>query len=418
MKTEANIADSGKTLEKEARQIQRIAAYGFLQNLAIVLMKAVLAFVTGSLVITASAIDSATDSISSLVLYLGLKLSEQKTRAFPMGLYKIENLLSVVIAFFIFYAGFEIAHRTFFSEVAPPDISLTAILLILFAAIMTLAFGQYVIAAGRRTESPILIAEGRHRQTDVLSTVVVLISITMSYFKFEAGLFGLNVDQIATILVLLFVGFTGWELLRDGMRVLLDASIDHETLLKVRGIIESEPMVSEVISLVGRNAGRFRFLQAVVTMRTENLQKAHEISDRIEDNIHKSVPRVERVVIHYEPHALEHVRIAVPLADRGGKLSHHFGDSPFFAFVRMRIRDRQIVEEEMVRNPFTDTAKGKGIQVAEWLVEKKVDRLLLPGEIKSKGPGYVFANAGVKILTVAAENLDKALSQVLKGADL
>lgn len=418
MKMNVDSSDKISPPEKESRQIQRIAAYGFLQNLAIVLMKAVLAFATGSLVITASAIDSATDSISSLVLYLGLKLSEQKTSAFPMGLYKIENLLSVVIAFFIFYAGFEIAHHTFFSEVTPPDISLTAILLILFAAIVTLAFGQYVIAAGRRTGSPILIAEGRHRQTDVLSTVVVLISITMSFFKFEAGFLGLNVDQIATILVLLFVGFTGWELLRDGMRVLLDASLDPDTLLKVRGIIESEPMVSEVKSLVGRNAGRFRFLQAVVTMRTENLQKAHEISDRIEENIQKSIPRVERVVIHYEPHALEHVRIAVPLADRGGTLSRHFGDSPFFAFLRVRMRDRLVVEDETVLNPFTDTAKGKGIQVAEWLVEKKVDRLVLPGEIKSKGPGYVLANAGVKILTVSAENLEKALPQVLQGTDL
>jgi len=120
MKMNVDSSDKISPPEKESRQIQRIAAYGFLQNLAIVLMKAVLAFATGSLVITASAIDSATDSISSLVLYLGLKLSEQKTSAFPMGLYKIENLLSVVIAFFIFYAGFEIAHHTFFSEVTPP----------------------------------------------------------------------------------------------------------------------------------------------------------------------------------------------------------------------------------------------------------------------------------------------------------
>ena len=414
METDFNSTDQIKTQEKESRQIQRVAAFGFFLNLALTAMKAVLAFLSGSLAITASTIDSATDSIASLVLYFGLKLSDQKTSTFPLGLYKIENLLSVIIAFFIFFAGYEILHHTFFSPVLPPDISLTAILLILAGTISIFAFGQYVITAGRRTESPTLIAEGRHRQTDVLSSVVVLISISLSYFDLEIGLFGLTVDQIATILVLLFVARTGWELLSDGMRVLLDASLDHKTLTSVRKIIESELMVSGVRSLVGRNAGRFRFLQAVVTMRTDNLKKAHEISDRIEGKIQSSIPRVERVIIHYEPHNHDNVRIAFPLSDKDGTLGRHFGDSPYFAIVEMGLKDHRIVEREVVRNPYLDLEKGKGIQVAEWLVQSRVDRLVLVEEIKSKGPGYVFTNAGVKIQMAAAKSLEEALSGIVE----
>lgn len=407
-----NNADKTERKDPETREIQRVALYGFLLNLCLAVMKGVLAFWSGSLAVTASAVDSATDSVASLVLLVGLTISNKKSAAFPMGLYKVENLLSVTMALFIFFAGYEIARHAFSPAASPPDISLTTILLILSATLAILLFGQYAMAAGRRTESPTLIAEGRHRQADALSSVVVLVSIAISYFELEIDLYGITVDQIAAVLVLLFIAHTGWELLSDGMRVLLDASIDHDTLTEVRQIIEAEPMVAEVESLVGRNAGRFRFLQAVVTVRTDDLQKAHEISERVEAAIRERVPHVERVVIHYEPQPRESLLIAVPLSDPDGRLSAHFGEAPYFGVVRLRVRDHHIEEESILKNPHVDMEKGKGIRVAEWLVEKKTDRVALTEEIMKKGPGYVFSNAGVKVHVVSATDLKGAIASL------
>ncbi len=405
-----NEIDGMDSRYEETIQIQKIAFYGFLLNLGLTGLKSALAFLSGSLSITASAVDSATDSVASLVLYVGLKLSNRKTSVFPLGLYKIENLLSVAMAFFIFFAGYEIAHHAFSPVIAPPDISVGTILLISSGAIATFIFGQYVIAAGRRTESPTLIAEGRHRQADVLSSLVVVISISISHFNLNIDLFGITVDQISAVLVLLFVAHTGWELLVDGMRNLLDASIDHETLTKIQKIIESESLVTEIRSLIGRNAGRFRFLQAVVSMRTNDLHKAHTISKRIESSIRHQVPHVESVIIHYEPQTQEYIRIAVPLSDKDGKLSGHLGDSSHFAILLLRAEDQQIIEQEVVKNPYRDLVKGKGIRVAEWLVEKNIDQIALTEEIKNKGPGYVFTNAGVKIHVIHETSLEKAIS--------
>jgi cation diffusion facilitator family transporter len=401
-----------ETLDRETRQIQRIALFGFLLNLGLTVMKGALALVSGSLAITASTIDSATDSVASLILYVGLKLSTRKTPTFPLGLYKIENLLSVAVAFFIFFAGYEIARHAFSTASAPPDISRTVIVLIAVATAAVFAFGYYAMAAGRRTESPTLIAEGRHRQADALSSVVVLVSVVLGFFQVEAEVFGITVDQIAAALVLLFIAHTGWELLSDGMRVLLDASLDHETLAAVERIIEEDPRVEEVQSLVGRNAGRFRFLQATVTVRTGDLEKAHSISEAIALNIQERVPHVERVAIHCEPQAREFYQIAVPLADSDGRLSSHFGESPYFALARFRLRNRQVEGQEIVENPFRKLEKGKGIRVAEWLVENHVDYVVLSEEIKHKGPGYVFSNAGVRTHVVSAEDLEGAMDSV------
>jgi divalent metal cation (Fe/Co/Zn/Cd) transporter len=62
---------------------------------------------------------------------------------------------------------------------------------------------------------------------------------------------------------------TGWQLLSDSMRMLLDASLDPETLAKARTIIEEQPGVVNVNSLTGRNAGRYRFLETEVALNLE-----------------------------------------------------------------------------------------------------------------------------------------------------
>ena len=96
---------------------------------------------------------------------------------------------------------------------------------------------------------------------------------------------GISIDQIAAAVVLIFIAWAGWELLVDGMRVLLDASIDFETLDQVKRILEGHPMVVKVTSLIGRNAGRFRFLQTSMILRTGDLEKAHQISQILEEEI-------------------------------------------------------------------------------------------------------------------------------------
>jgi len=399
--------------DQEARLIQRVALFAFLINLGLTIMKAILAVLSNSLAVSAGAIDSATDSIASLVLYGGVKLSSKKSPHFPLGLYKIENVISVIVAFFIFFAGYEIAHQIITPSMEQPGVSLMVIVLLFLGTVVTFLFGHYALATGKRTGSPTLLAEGRHRQVDVISSLVVLASAGMSYFRVQVTLFGISIDQIAAGLVLIFIARAGWGLLSDGMRVLLDASIDFETLERVKTIIEGEPMVAEILSLAGRSAGRFTFLQTDVILRTDDLKKAYQVSEDIERSVRQQVPHVGKVVIHYEPKKREQVLIAVPLSDPGGRVSDHFGQSPYFALITMRLPDRHIVKQEILENPHRSLQTAKGIQVAEWLVEKKIDEVVINEDLSRKGPGYVFLNAGVKIRNIAKKQLHELIETIV-----
>jgi cation diffusion facilitator family transporter len=405
--------DQGSQEEQETELIQRVALFAFLINLGLAIMKAILAILSNSLAVSAGTIDSATDSIASLVLYAGVKLSNKKTPHFPLGLYKIENVISVIVAFFIFFAGYEIARQILTPAGAPPEVSLTVIVLLLLGTVVTFLFGQYALAIGKRTGSPTLFAEGRHRQVDVISSLVVLASVVMSYFRVQVAVFGISIDQIAAGLVLIFIAHAGWGLLSDGMRVLLDASIDFETLERVQKIIEDEPMVAEIKSLVGRSAGRFTFLQTDVVLRTDDLTKAHQVSVDIERSVRQQVPHVGRVVIHHEPKKREYVHIAIPLSDPGGRISDHFGQSPYFALITLRLSDKQIVKQEVLENPHRFLQTAKGIQVAEWLVAHKIDEVVMSEDISRKGPGYVFSNAGVSIRNISKKELPDVIASIL-----
>ena len=272
-----------------------------------------------------------------------------------------------------------------------------------------LAFSIYEMRVGQKLNSPSLMADAQEYRVHVFSSGVVFLALV-------GQTIGYPVDRYAALVVVVLIAKTGWELLADGMRVLLDASLDAETLDQVRAVVDAEPTVTEVRSLVGRNAGRYRFLELDVALRVDDLERAHAVSQRLERTIRDQVPHVERVLIHYEPQVRTHLRYAVPLADAGGTVSEHFGESPYFALVTVRLADGQIEHQEMRANSHQAVEKAKGIRVAEWLVGLKADVALLREDVQGKGPAYVFADAGVETRLTQAATLAEAISEQIEGS--
>jgi cation diffusion facilitator family transporter len=397
----------------DTAQVCRVAGYAFVLNLFLAVMKGFLAVTSGSLAIMAGAIDSGTDAIASFVIYGGVKLSTRKTRAFPLGLYKLENVASVLIAIFIFIAGYEIAAQVFSGQERLPQIPLPYIWLLAAATLTIFLFGRYAIRVGRRTHSPTLIAEGRHRQVDVLSSIVVLVAAFLGYLGVDWNIREITIDQMGACLILVFIVRAGWDLLSDGMRVLLDASIDFATLDRIQEIIKNDPQVDRIIELSGRNAGRFQFIHAEVTVKTQDLEAAHQVSRHLEARIREQIPHIEKITILYEPRKRENVRIALPLADEKGRISAHFGEAPWFAVVLVQRTDQTVQKTEVLKNPHAATETAKGIRVAEWLVQAGVDHVGMKEDVSRKGPGYVLANGGIQVHLIDSDDLDAAVAEIL-----
>ncbi len=387
------------------KKLERMGVYSLLVNIGLVVLKVGLAALSGSLALAASATDSAIDIFGSVAVLIGLAISKRKTKTFPLGLYKVENLVSVVIALLIFLAGYEIGKEALFEPGGAVVTEWWMLAGVGLTVLVPYLFSRYELRVGRATNSPSLMAEARHFQTDVLSSSIVFVSLV-------AAALGIAVDRIAALLILPFIAKSGWDLMVDGMKVLLDASLDTDTLAQVRAIIDSYPGVAEVKSVIGRNSGRYRFLQADIEVRTANLEKAHRLSDELEEAIKNQVSNVERVVIHYAPQVRTSLVYGVPLQDLAGGVSDHLGKAPYFALVEVSVKEGTLLRQEIAASPHWDLEKQKGIEVAKMLAGQGVDVLLVKERLEGKGPSFVLADAGVETRLTEARTLEEILARV------
>ena len=407
-----SVIDPTGAFPYQTPSVLRVALYSLIFNLGLVGAKLILSALTGSLALRADAVHTMVDVLASLALILGLKISERKSQSFPLGLYKVENLASIAISFLLFATAYEIVLEAVLGEAEP--IHYPGFVLYAVAAIIPLPFlfGSFQIRVGKQTGSPSLIADGVQHKADVLTSSLVFLALIAQSVAFP-------LDRIAASIIALVIVKEGWDVLVAGMRVLLDASVDGRTLEKIRALIMEAPEVASLKELVARNSGRYIFVQANLIFRITDLERAHLASERIEAKIRKELPHVDRVLIHYEPQARTSLRYAAPLQDARGTIGEHFGESPYFALVEIDLQEMKLAKQEIVANPFQDLAKGKGLKVAKFLLTYKPDIILCKESLCGKGPGYVFAEAGVETSQTGAKTLEELVSCLLesKGED-
>ena len=378
-------------------------------NLLLVAIKALLAYLSGSVALVADTIHSATDVISSITVLAGIKISKRRSKNFPYGLYKVENFVSLLTSIFIFLAGYEIVKTVFFEPFSLKTEYLPyAMGGVLLTMGITFAFSRYELRQGEVIGSPSLIADAKHIRTDMLSSSVILAGLVGAWF-------GLDLDRVAAILVVLLVFKAGAGIFVDAFRVLLDASLDFETMDRVKTIILKDPRVVLINSLWGRNSGQYKFIEADIVIKAKNLEKASAVTRKIEGEIREHVSHVDHILIHYEPQKKETSTLAIPLKDDRRSLSEHFGDAPYFYIAVVRERDGALLSEAYHRNPFAGEEKGKGIKVSEWLLEMGIDTVYTPKGFKGKGPGYVFSDASVDVIVTRDRSLKEIRRNFQKG---
>jgi cation diffusion facilitator family transporter len=392
-------------LDKRTLCPERVALYSLLVNLFLLGLNLAMAAYSGSLALMAETAHNLADLAASATVWIGLTLSQRKSHSFPYGLYKVENVAAIIVGLFIFLTAYEIVREALFGTGREVVLHPVILVGVGVAALVPWLFSRYELRIARAVNSPSLTADAKEFQAHVLSSGVVFASLLGQWI-------GWPLDWPAALLIALWIVHSGWETLISGMRVLLDASIDAETLQRVRRIVERQPAVVEVRSLVGRNAGRYRFLEAEIGVRSQSLDKAHQVSHAVESEIRSDIPFVERVLIHVEPVSRAAVRIAVPLTDQTGTVSRHFGLAPYFALTDTRTATKEIIGQMILANPFAGHPKGRGLEVAQWLLEQHIDVVVTPDDIREKGPGHALSDAGVAVILSGATTLAQAMEEL------
>lgn len=205
-------------------------------NIALAAFKFVAGTLSGSIAIIADAWHTLSDSLSSLVLLVGIKISERPADAeHPFGHGRAELIASIVIGMLLAAVGFEfiqggirkiLAHET--SEFG----ALGYAAMIATVAVKE-ALAQYAFYGARKTGMTSLRADGFHHRSDALSSLIVLAGMLATEF-FGEKLWWM--DGALGSLVGFMLLYVAWTVLRDAGNKLLGEAVPAETEARIREI--------------------------------------------------------------------------------------------------------------------------------------------------------------------------------------
>jgi cation diffusion facilitator family transporter len=407
---ESLAADRPITGDLRSPRLRRWSWYSIGVNVVLIAGNLVVAVSSRSLAVGTEVVHNVVDLVSAVAVLVGVRLSTRKTRRFPYGLHKLENVIAVVIAILIFVTAFEIARTALFEPRGPLRVSPWMIGMLLAVTAVPLLFSLFERRVADAENSPALLADAKEYRVHALTTGLALAALASEWI-------GVPLDRAAALIIVVAVAKTGWDLLREGMRVLLDATLDADTLAQIRDIIRADPAVVDVRRVRGRNAGRFRFVEVEPVLETTSLLQADEVGHRIERAIRNGVPRIERVLVHPEPAERSDTLYAAPLIDGDGALAGDFAEAPCFAFVTVHHGSRDVTDRTVLPNPYREIEDNGGVHVAQWLVGRGAEVVVLRSSPGRYEPERVLEEAGVRIHKTDETELQAALKAQERRAE-
>jgi cation diffusion facilitator family transporter len=278
----------------------RLALISLGVGLAVLALKVVAAWLTGSLALTSDALESTVNIVTAVVALIAVRLAARPAdAALPYGYGKAEYFSAVIIGVFIALAAAAIFYQAWQGFWAPRPIrpDLIGIAVSVVATAINAAWGFVLVRAGTREHSPSLAADGRHLFTDVASTAAVIIGLLLAL---ATGY--IRLDAILAAFVGLTILWTGWQVVRESVIGLMDVAVDPKRLNQIREIIAANAKGAiEAHDVRTRQAGRFTFIEFhLVVAGSMSVEAAHEICDLIEAKLREAVGEAQ-ITIHVEP---------------------------------------------------------------------------------------------------------------------
>ena len=271
---------------------------GIFCNLLLFAGKLTAGILSGSVSITADAMNNLSDAVSAVVALVGFRLAERPAdEDHPYGHARYEYLSTLAVAALIVFIGFELAkssvEKIFHPE--PMVFSLTVVLVLTGSILVKLWLSGFNRSLGKHIGSGTLLAVGVDSRNDVIATSAVLLATCL-----EAG-FGWKADGFMGLGVAGFILYSGVQQARQTVSVLLGEATDPQLRQKIARQVERESMVLGYHDLLVHDYGpAHRFASLHVEMdREEDPLLCHEIIDRIERRCLRKYGI--HLVIHYDP---------------------------------------------------------------------------------------------------------------------
>ncbi len=287
----------------EAHSVRRkrdAARWSLASNTTLLALKLVVGALSGSAGILAEAVNSAADLFGSAVAFLSVRASDEppdQKHAYGHG--KIENLSGAATASLILVGGAfaiweALQHLLNGGEITGLGWGMAVMAA---SAVLNIVVSRHLLRVGRETDSPALEADGHHLQTDVWTSLGVLMGLILVRLTGQHWW-----DSVAALGVSLLILRVGFGLAREAVGTLSDTALPPEEERLLTQVLLSYPEVLDFHKMRTRKSGSHRHLDVHVQIAdTHTFVEAHRLTEDLEDELRVCLHNLHPI-IHIEPY--------------------------------------------------------------------------------------------------------------------
>lgn len=278
---------------------RRVATLGIIVNIALLIMKLIVGYLAKSQAMISDGLNSMGDVFASVVTLMGSAYAAKpKDQDHVFGHGKAEYIASMLIGFSMIamaiYAGVGSATALFEKQelVFSSWLVLVAVATILSKGILF----SYCLKRGKQYNSILIMANAQDHRNDVFVTIGTLTAILLS-------LVGIHwVDGVVGIAIAGWIAFTGFGIIKNSSRVLMDENASEDVIHLYRDDVLLVDGVDHVDSIVAQPVGaKYILIVKVSVDKDMTVEKSHHIAKEIETLILNKRQEVEAVIVHINP---------------------------------------------------------------------------------------------------------------------
>jgi cation diffusion facilitator family transporter len=294
------IKDYENVNEQRVRESYGITASitGIILNTLLSIGKILTGIIFNSISVTADGVNNLSDGASSVITLIGFKISSKPAdKDHPFGHARMEYLTGLILGIAVILVGVELIKSSFDKIMNPTKtiFSIEMIVVLIVSVLIKLWISLFYKKLGDKISSATLKASSTDSRNDVISTIVVILSLLVSNAT------GYEVDGYVGILVALFILYSGYDILSDILNPLLGEMPDREFIESIENKILSYDGIVNIHDLVVHNYGPNRYFASVHAEvdAKEDIMKSHDLIDNIERDFARELDI--SLVIHLDP---------------------------------------------------------------------------------------------------------------------
>jgi len=290
------------TTENHSRLMHRVAIASVLVALTLIVVKAYAWWLSDSVSLLASLVDSSIDMLASLINFFAIRYALQPAdEEHRFGHGKAESLAGLGQSLFIMGSAIFLLMRGLDRVLNPQPLESldVAIVVMVISILLTLALVWYQRLVIAQTHSVAVKADSLHYVSDLLTNLGIIVALVLSALQFPQA------DPVLAIAISLYIFYTAIQIWNESIQHLLDRELPEDEQRQIEQIAMQHGDVVGVHGLRTRQSGRQKIIQMHVELDGRlPLYRAHRIGDQVEADLMAAFPGAD-ILIHLDPYVPE-----------------------------------------------------------------------------------------------------------------